>query len=182
LKSEGQTLAYRLGQTEHLSLLHRKLQRLWRATPGNIEFLEEWLIELANARGARIIVREAPAPSFSAPSLDQLTNEELAIGLLLLQNRDSLQIVRLAAQLISRGELNSKALVRLAERERVGSVLAALSREALKVDPDHVLWNCVRDIFENKYRPISSILHYTRLAEPLMQGGRYNVAKWQLVR
>jgi hypothetical protein len=175
-------LAQRLGRTAHVSLLRMKLSQLWRAAPGNTEFVEEWLVEVANARGARIVIREEPSASFESPRLNQLTNEELVIGLLLLQNIDSPQIVRLAAQLISRGNLDSKELARLAIQERVEFILAELAREALKVDPNHVSWNRVRRRFEGERPPESPILHYTRLAQPIMEHERYNAKMWVLVK
>jgi hypothetical protein len=121
-------------------------------------------------------------PSFEPPGRDKLTDEELVIGLLLLQNINSPQVIRLAAQLISRGELNRRELARLAVLERVGFVLGSLAQEALRADPEHALWSWLRKVFQNETGPAAPLLHYTRLAEPVMQGGRYNAEKWQLVR
>lgn len=182
VRSEKHTLAQRLGRTAHVSLLRMKLRKLWRASPGSTEFLEAWLVEVANARGARIVVREEPSANFGSPRFDELTNEELVIGLLLLQNIDSPQIVRLAAQLISRGNLNLKELVRLAVHERVEFLLADLAREALKADANHVLWKSIRNSFQRERALDFPILHYTRLGQPIMQRGRYNAEKWLLVQ
>ena len=119
------TLAKRLGQTCHLSSLRMKLIRLWRRNPGLTEVLEEWLIDLANSRGARIVTRNDFASALKGPNLNELTNEELVVGLLLPQNRDRPQMLRLAAQLISRKAVDFSELTWLATRERIEFILAA---------------------------------------------------------
>ena len=65
-----------------------KLIRLWRRNPGLTEVLEDWLIDLANSRGARIVTRNDLASPLKGPNLNEVTNEELVVGLLLPQNRD----------------------------------------------------------------------------------------------
>jgi hypothetical protein len=143
--------------------------------------LEEWLVDIANARGARIITRENSLDDFRAPNAGELTNEELVVGLSLLQNIDSPQILRLAAQLISRQAVEFRLLTRLAIQERVGFVLAELARQALKVDPGHSLWKQLRErLGDDGLRPCS-ILHYTRLAQPVMKAGKANAERWVLV-
>jgi hypothetical protein len=176
------TLAKRLGCTAHISPLRIKLWRLWKSNPGDAATLEDWLVDVANARGARIVTRyPAPRAVVRAPLESQLSNGELTVGLLLLQNRDRPQMLRLAAQLVSAckpalDELRSRAI-----QERVEPVLAELARQALRVDPAHPLWRKIADLFGNA-RPLREpLLHYTRLAEPVPVNGRVNAQRWRLV-
>jgi hypothetical protein len=180
---KSRILAQRLGKTVHISALRIKLQRLAAQFPAEgAECLEDWLIDLANARGARIVVRNTEAKStFIAPDENLVTNAELVTGICQLQCLDRPQMLRLAAQFISRGAVNIKHLKRLAEQERIGPILAELSKQALKVDPEHHVWRMLHDAFQ-KERPLKGpLLHWTRLAEPVMQNGRCNAERWELV-
>jgi hypothetical protein len=174
-------LARRLGRACHVSPLRMKLIRLWKRNPGSAEVLEDWLVDFANSRGARIVTRSEPANVPDSPTLDELTNEELVVGLLLPQNRDRPQMLRLAAQLISRKVVDFDELIWLATRERVGFVLAELARQACKVEPSHSLWRKIGERFATEKPPKSPLTHYTRLAQPVMKDGRLNVEKWVLV-
>src|SRR5207253_10487204 len=98
--AQEMTLAKRLGRTCHVSLLRMKLIRLWQRNPGTAEVLEDWLVDIANSRGARIVTREG-TNLVNGPDLNELTNEQMAIGLLLRQNRDRPPMLRLAAEVIS---------------------------------------------------------------------------------
>jgi hypothetical protein len=175
------TLAKRLGRTCHASPLRMKLDRLWRRNPGPAEVLEDWLVDTANARGARIVTRSTPANFVNGPDLPELTNEELVVGLLLPQNRDRPQILRLAAQLISRQAVDFNELMWLATRERAGFALAELARQACRVEANHPLWCRIREKFASEKPPRSPLVHFTRLAQPVMKNGRANVEKWVLV-
>jgi hypothetical protein len=175
------TLAKRLGQTCHVSSLRMKLIRLWRRNPGLTEVLEDWLIDLANSRGARIVTRNDFASALKGPNLNELTNEELVVGLLLPQNRDRPQMLRLAAQLISRKAVDFSELTWLATRERIEFILAELARQACNVEPRHPLWRQIGEKFATRNPLRSPLVHYTRLAQPVMKNGRVNVEKWVLV-
>jgi hypothetical protein len=175
------TLAKRLGCTCHVSPLRMKLHRLWKRNPGSAEVLEDWLVDVANSRGARIVTRNAPANFLNGPDLSELTNEELVVGLLLPQNRDRPQVLRLAAQLISQEAVDLGELTWLATRERIGFALAELARQACKVEPNHPLWRRIRDKFSAEKPPRSPLVHFTRLAQPVMKNGRVNAEKWMLV-
>jgi hypothetical protein len=174
------TLAKRLGRTCHVSPLRMKLIRLWKLHPGSAKVLEDWLVDLANSRGARIVTRNA-RNRVSSSDLNELTNEELVVGLLLPQNRDRPQMLRLAAQLISRKAVDFHELVWLAVRERIGFVLAELARQACKVEPRHPLWRLIGEKFATEKPPESPLTHYTRLAQPVMKNGRVNAEQWVLV-
>ena len=143
--------------------------------------LEDWLVDLANSRGARIVTREPSENFVNRLDLNQLTNEELVVGLLLPQNRDRPQMLRLAAQLISRKAVAFRELVWLATCERIEFVLAELARQACKVEPRHSLWRRILRKFESERSPVSPLAHYTRLAQPVMRNGRVNAEKWVLV-
>jgi len=158
-----------------------KLIRFWKRSPGSAEVLEDWLVDLANSRGARIVTRDDSASGFDAPNLNELTNEELVVGLLLLQNRDRPQMLRLAAQLISRKAIDFGELTSLAIRERIEFILAELARQACKVEPRHPLWRQIGEEFEEEQPPASPLVHYTRLAQPVMKNGRVNAENWVLV-
>lgn len=176
-------LAQRLGKTAHVSPLRFKLQRLAQQFPvADTLHLEDWLIELANARGARIIIRDVESKCIpNLPDKHLVSNEELVVGICQLQCRDRPQILRLAAQLISRGAVEWQRLKHLAEMERVEPILAELARQALRVDPEHPTWQKIADTFHNETPLRQPLLHWTRLAQPVMKHGRYNAQSWKLV-
>jgi hypothetical protein len=157
-----------------------KLIRLWERNPGSAEMLEDWLVDLANSRGARIVTRDE-GNHVNSPDLNELTNEELVVGLSLPQNRDRPQMLRLAAQLISQRAVDFDELVWLATRERIGFVLAELARQACSVEPSHPLWSLIREKFATEKPAQAPLAHYTRLAQPVMKNGRVNAEKWVLV-
>jgi len=158
-----------------------KLDRLWRRNPGSAEVLEDWLVDVANSRGARIVTRSSSTNFVNGADSSELTNEELVVGLLLPQNRDRPQMLRPAAQLISGKAVDFGELTWLATRERVGFVLAELARQACKVEPEHPLWRRVREKFSTEKSPRSPLTHYTRLAQPVMMNARVNAERWVLV-
>jgi hypothetical protein len=175
------SLAQRLGCAVHVSILRRKLIRCWRKSPGNAESVEEWLVDLANARCATVIRRSTAGANDSFPSPQELSNEELVIGILLPQNLDHRQILRLAAQLISRESVEFAELRRLGKQERVKRILAALAKQALKIAPAHLLWQQIAEAFGNTTPLRSPLLQYTRMAEPVPENGRVCRGRWSLV-
>jgi hypothetical protein len=158
---QEQTLGQRLGLTCHVSPLRMRLMRLWQRSSTDAETLEDWLVDCANARGARVVVRKTATLRVDTAAFANVSNEELAIGLLLLQNRDRPQILRLGAQLISRGAVDFEELRRMTVRERVQVVLAELARQAIKIDAEHSVWTRIRDAFEGAKPPASALLHHT---------------------
>jgi hypothetical protein len=160
-----------------------KIATLQRQYPSpSAPCVEDWLVDVANERGARIVFRERRAPGeiIGVPN-DRLNDEELVVAICQLQNRDRPQMLRLAAQLISRHAVDPRKLALLAERERVGFILAELARQALKVDPHHSTWQLISHRFGGERPPRDSLLHWTRLAEPVMRNGRYDAQRWELV-
>jgi hypothetical protein len=160
-----------------------RLEMLRREYPSSTaDSLEDWLLDVANCRGARIIVREPPAlDDFRSPLAQVFSLEELVVAICMLQGQDRPQLLRLAAQFISRNALDLKALSHVAIRERVGPVLYAMAREALKVDPHHPAWSFLAKTFSGASHPHDAVLHWTRLAQPVMANGRVNAASWRLV-
>ena len=144
--------------------------------------LEDWLVDVANSRGVRIVTRPGkPFLEFEAPSIEAFSNEELVISLCQLQCLDRPQMLRLAAQLISNQSVDVRSLLRIATRERVERVLAELARNALRVAPHHPTWNEVYQALE-KARPYQTpILHWTRMAQPVPKEGLCNGQDWTLV-
>jgi len=183
MQVDATTLAARLGKTVHISPLQMKAERLRRRFPcESAECLEDWLVAVANARGARaVVLPRNPGPAFEAPPVADLTDEELVVSICQLQRLDRPQMLRLAAQLVSREAVAAGALLLIARRERVEPVLAELSRQALRVDPNHVLWRRIRAAFGGERELRAPLLHWTRLAEPVMRNRQCNAASWRLV-
>ncbi len=177
-------LADRLGFTVHQSVLERRLRRLMRAYPSRqSQSPENWLMDVAHARGARVVCRmEGASEGFSAPPPDVFANEDLVVAICELQRVDQPQLLRLAAQLVSRGAVNVKRLLLVARRERADVVLGELAREALKVEPGHAVWRRIAAAFCAR-RPLRSpVVHWQRLAWPVMGRHRVNAQRWELVR
>lgn len=177
------TVAARLGLTLHVSPFRIRLLSVADKWPSaDAECLEDWLLDVANGRGARIVVRNhAPEWTFRAPPPQEFPDEELVIAICQLQGADRPQLLRLASQLISRGRMNVEAIRRLAVRERIGPILKALSRAALRVDPAHASWRFLAEAFKSSSDVHDTVIHWTRLAEPVMANGRCNAASWRLV-
>jgi hypothetical protein len=177
------TLAQRLGITAHVSPLRFTLERIRSAFPSRrAASLEAWLLEVANARGARVVVpANGGDAAFAPPPEAVLPTEDLVVGLCQPQGRDHPQILRLAAQLISRGTLDLRVLRLAARRERVEPILAELARLALRVDPRHAAWRQILDWFGSAPPLHEPLLHWTRLATPIMKAGQCNAAGWRLV-
>jgi hypothetical protein len=182
MQDVGHTLGHRLGLTVHVSPLRFKLQRLRERFPPAGDCIEDWLLQVANARGARVVVPPHDRSAcFTAPPLEALSEEELAVAICQLNGLDRPQLLRLAAQMISRGSVAPVRLRLVAERERAGAVLAELARQALKVEPEHAQWQAVAALFKHAHPLREPLLHWTRLAEPMPQNGRCNAAAWRLV-
>lgn len=184
-KGTEQRLADRLGLTTHVSPLRHKLRNLMREFPMcGAETLEDWLLDVANVRGARVVMRDpmAPATAAGAPPPDTvLSNAELVTAICQPHNRDRPQWLRVAAQLITRGDVDIDELISLAKRERVGRILAELARQALQASPEHPVWSRLLALGEGEPALRDSLVHWTRLAEPVMRHGEPGAAGWRLV-
>jgi hypothetical protein len=183
MKNAEHSLAKRLGKTTHVSSLRMKLNRLRQAFPStSAACLEDWLVDLANDRGARVVFRENRHDNerIDIPR-EQLSNEELVVGICQLQCLDRPQMLRLAAQIISRQDVDLSRLCLVAERERAGAVLAELSRQASRVNNEHTAWRTISKHFSNEQPTRDVLLHWTRLAEPVMKNGWCDAQSWKLV-
>lgn len=176
-------LADRLGVNYHVSPLRHRLEKLSRrySLPDKT-CIEDWLIAVAHHRGFRIIRKPAGFECLvEAPEIRDFSNEELVVAFCQSECIDEPQILRLPAQIISRKGLNIEELMLVARRERACRVLAELARQAVKVEPNHEHWALIHKYLNNE-KPLSSpLLHWSRLAEPVMNNGRYNADKWVLV-
>jgi hypothetical protein len=185
MNKEG-TLASRLGVTTHVSPLRIKLRRVMETYPvADASTLEDWLLDLANARGVTVVSRSLDKlgpPGTPFPGPDEVSNAELAVAICQAQSLDRPQWLRAAAQLIARGDIPLPELLLMARRERVERILAELARQSLKVDPDHAAWKAIDAAFGDLPPLRDSLVHWTRLAEPVMAPGKPNAARWELVR
>lgn len=175
-------LAQRLGISRHISPLRFKLKRLaGKNDSPKAVCLEDWLVNIANARGACVVMPFAAACDFIPPTEEDLLNEELVAAICQPENLDRPQMLRLAAQLITGHAVNVKKLCLIARRERVERVLAELARQALRVEPAHTEWNAILTMFGSELPFREPLLHWTRLAEPVMGPRGYNAVGWRLV-
>jgi hypothetical protein len=177
-------LAKRLGMTIHISPLRFRLQDVYTGSRGSTtaSCLEDWLVDVANVRGATVVRRPGGPPREWVPPVEEvLSNEELVVAICQVQGLDRPQILRLAAQLISCQAVSPDTLLGLAERERVRPILAELARQALRVDRTHPLWQLLARRLGDEKPLRDSLLHWTRLAEPVMKDGRCNAQSWRLV-
>jgi hypothetical protein len=177
------TLARRLGKTVHVSPLRMRLARLQEQFPcKGCATIEDWFVRVANARGARVVVPPSDdASSFVAPPECVFSNEELVVAICQANCLDRPQMLRLAAQLVSRGAVDTDRLRLVADRERAQPVLAELAKLALRIDPGHAVWQRIRALYVNIPPLHEPLLHWTRLAEPVMGRGRCNAEGWRLV-
>ena len=178
----GATLASRLGLIVAISPLRYWLQTLMSRHPSGAALLEDWLLDVANARGANFIVRVPPRdPAFVSPDRTELSNEDLVCAICHLQNADRPQMLRAAAQLVSKGAVDPDRLAFSAKRERVEVVLAELARLALRVDASHVVWRAVQGRLGTAPPPRSPLLHWTRMAVPVPDERGCNARTWKLI-
>lgn len=189
MKSLESTLAHRLGVSVHVSPLRYRVEALQQRYPApHAGCLEDWLLAVANARGVRIVVSayrdrdpSVTGNDFRPPSEKELSNAALVVAICQLRNRDRPQLLRLAAQMISRQALDLRELLRVGEQERAERILAELARQALRVDSRHGAWLAIRRRFGARPGFRSPILHWTRLADPMFQMGRGRPTGWRLV-
>jgi len=121
------TLNQQLGQTQHYSVLSRKLDRLGL---GYTQLLEA----LAVKRGAyHYPVGKSASYSVPDTSEENLSTEELITGLLLGQHPHRPQLIRLAAQLLATPGLSPKRLATLAVQERCLTTISYITQSARNV-------------------------------------------------
>ena len=177
------TLAQRLGVTVHVSPLRVRLAKIMREFPSaGAQCLEDWLLDVANARGAWFVTRwPSASPDFTPPVLTTLNNEELVAAICQPNNLDRPQMLRAAAQLVSMQAVNGDVLLATSHRERADLVLAELARQAVHVAPDHLVWRKICHSLSGLPTPRSPIMHWTRLAVPIPDKRGCNAISWKLV-
>ncbi len=176
-----QSRAFALGITAPLTPFLFRLQRVKNALPEwNTISISDWLVAIANGRGFYAAVPASNLPLASDPGSDVLPNEEIAIGLIHPRLEHRPLAMRLAVQLITRGELDVTRLILLARREASSRILAELARLALRVDAHHPIWRALGQQFSDE-RPLAApLIHWSRLAEPISSTGR-TADGWRLV-
>ena len=153
------TLAQWLNVTHHVSPLLAKLERF---RPSHIN-LEDWLMRLAWTRGASAY----PQPPLSEAELNAahgIQDEELAVALCHPNLSAQMLRIRMAAQLLSRPNLNLKRLERLGHMERVEPILGHISRCCSQVYPHHPVWEPLNRVFGKRQVPTGKLPHTTRFA------------------
>lgn len=157
------TLARRLGDTAHVSGLAIQLARV----SGAGERLPEWLLKVAVQRGARHYQRDFDP--VLPPDNPAIPDEEIGVALCLGQMPDNPWFIRAAAQLLSSSNIDTARLARLAEMERVESVLLHIAESAERVDAVLEPWASLRRLLHPRRRLRTDALpHWTRFA--VLQG------------
>ena len=152
------TLARRLGEVPHVSGLLRRLAR----TSGAGNRVDEWLLKVAVARGARHFQREFdPSLPEDCP---EVADEEIAVALCLGERPYDLDRLRAASQLLSSPKVDAPGLCRLAVRERCEPVLLHVARVAERFAPDLHPWGYIRQHLPSRSVPRTDALpHWSRL-------------------
>jgi hypothetical protein len=148
------TLAREIGDMGNCSVLLRKAKRL------SINSVRDF-IRLAVARGCRHYAPSYPPADFD-PGFEAIANEELVALLLLGENEFEPIAVRCAAQLAGRCDLEK--LARVANRERVGRVLAHISEAGSAHDSaDNGFWLRLRALLGEQNPVVDGVLpHWSR--------------------
>jgi hypothetical protein len=148
------TLANKLGEPSHYSVLMRKARKLGLASPPDF-------VALGVARGCRhyrsIFPERDPSPCSA-----ELSDAELVALLLHGSNEFEPYAIRCAAQLA--GRCDPAELVRLAERERVSRPLAYIARAGIVHDPAHrEFWTqIVEALGQQRAVPEGALPHWSR--------------------
>ena len=95
------------------------------------------------------------------PGTSALSNEELALSLLLGERPYEPQAIRVSAQLLS-GEVNIIKILRIAELERLKPLLHRLAKDILSFGLEHKNWKQIFDATFEKDFPEGVLPHPTR--------------------
>lgn len=134
------TLAEKLGTTVHLSPLLAKAARLGLGNSTS-------LASLAIQRGCTHYrsYRSPVNTGFPDISRNQLSDEELAVGLLSPNWPYDPTLIRIGAQLLSGEHCNPETLSRLARQERCGPVLRYIATCGARTEPWSSFWKNLLD-------------------------------------
>jgi len=133
------TLAQKLGDTAHVSVLLRKACELSGCGEKRVG---KWLLKCAVTRGAVHYQREFPEDL--PPDHPALTDEELGVALCLGQHPYRPVYLRAAAQLLSSPRVNPLRLCRFAVMERAEAVLLFIAEVAARFAPQAEPWLYLR--------------------------------------
>ena len=146
------TLNEMLGMTYHMSPLRMKMLRLGLHDP------KQWQT-LAVQRGCDHY--SAVTDQVEDPGIGILSNEELALSLLLGELPYDPQAIRVSAQLLS-GDVNIIKILRIAELERLKPLLHRLAKDILSFGLEHKNWKEILDATFAKDFPEGVLPHPTR--------------------
>ena len=163
------TLNEMLGMTYHMSPLRMKMLRLGLPDP------KQWQT-LAVQRGCDHY--PAVTDRVGDPRLRILSNEELALSLLLGELTYDQQAIRVSAQLLS-GDVNIIKFLRIAELERLKPLLHRLAKDILSFGIEHKNWNEILNATFEKDFPEGVLPHPTRyvvdLGNYMAENQRYRI-------
>jgi hypothetical protein len=146
------TLNEMLGMTYHMSPLRMKMLRLGLHDP------KQWQT-LAVQRGCDHY--SAVTDQVEDPGIGILSNEELALSLLLGELPYDPQAIRVSAQLLS-GDVNIIKIIRIAELERLKPLLHRLAKDILSFGLEHENWKEILNTTFAKDFPEGVLPHPTR--------------------
>jgi hypothetical protein len=152
-------LATRLGETHHVSVLLRRARALGLARLPD-------LIALAVKRGCDHYRGMVPEADVEDPGMAKMTNEELAVALLLGEHPFDATAVRCAAQLLSGDGIDPGRVAHLARRERCERVVAYIARAGVQHD-EHggPFWGkLLEGLPPRRSIPDGTLPHWTRFA------------------
>ncbi len=127
------TLAEKLGMTRHVSPLLMKLKNHGLATPKEIA-------AAAIDRGCRHYAPFAEGLHKEAPNI---SDEELAIGLLSPCHPYEPQLIRIGSQMLSGDNSDPEKLTRLAILERCGAIIKYIALCGQNTEPSHPFWSAI---------------------------------------
>jgi len=156
--AEPLTLAQKLGDTPHVSVLLRKVCKLSDCEEKGVG---QWLLKCAIERGAVHYERDFPENLPSDQSV--LTDEELGVALCLGHHPYHAVYLRAAAQLLSSPRVDPIRLCRLALMERVEPVLLFIATAAQRFTPQAEPWRHLRTHLRRRRSVAPDVLpHWSR--------------------
>jgi hypothetical protein len=152
--SKPPTLARKLGMTEHISPLMRKVERLGLEA--------ESLEVLAIQRGCDYYASEKPRPHISVDE-NLLSNVELALALLHPSLRYNSQTIRLGAAMLGAEANDPDEIAHIAAMERSEAIVRYVAECGKKFEPGNPFWDRLLENLPTLPPPKSSVVpHPTR--------------------
>jgi hypothetical protein len=150
-----ETLARKLGTTEHLSCLRQTARRYGLRTPKD-------LMDEAVARGCFHYL-QSHEPPHQRVSETEFSNEQLALALLSIANPYDPWQIRIGAMMLGAEGNNPATVARNAVYERSESVVCNIARAALRYEPENPFWKQLLAALPNVPDVREGILpHHTR--------------------